>query len=208
MASQRARADWLTAAKQCFFLVWLTAATQRYFCRSWVEWLTAETRHFFSCWLVDGLAAYVQWQISVRGRTDRRWRHNAFSWYDRWRQHNATSSGRGWTDRWRRHGTSSLGWSTVWRVTCNGKSACAGGLINSSDTMLFLGKIDGGDTMLLHLAGQWWVGTLATCLVWQTKFWYTEKNNYTNVGIHNDYTLAITVIATIRFYRTEYNRKQ
>ena len=34
---------------------------------------------------------------------------------------------------------------------------------------------------------------------------HTEIKHYTNVGIHNDYTLAITVIGTIRFYRTEYN---
>jgi hypothetical protein len=37
---------------------------------------------------------------------------------------------------------------------------------------------------------------------------HTEIKHYTNVGIHNDYTLAITVIGTIRYYRTEYNRKQ
>ncbi len=163
------------AAKQCFFLVWLMAATQCYFYRLRVEWLTtAETRCFFS-WLVDGFAAYVQWQISMRGRTDWRWQYNAFSWYDRQWQHNTTSSGHRWTDRRRRHGTSSLGWSTVLLVTCNGKSACAGGLINGSNKMLFLGKIDDGDTTLLHLAGQWWEGTLATRLVWQTKLWRTQK---------------------------------
>jgi hypothetical protein len=75
------------------------------------------------------------------------------SWYDRRQQHNATSSGRGWTDQRRRHGTSSLGWSTVWLVTCNSESACMGGLIDGGNTMLFLGKIDGGDTTQLHLAG-------------------------------------------------------
>jgi hypothetical protein len=32
---------------------------------------------------------------------------------------------------------------------CNGKLACEGGLINGSITMLFLGMIDGGNTMLL-----------------------------------------------------------
>ncbi len=37
----------------------------------------------------------------------------------------------------------------VWLVTCDGKSVCAGGLIDSSNTMLFLGMINGGDTMLL-----------------------------------------------------------
>ncbi len=42
---------------------------------------------------------------------------------------------------------------TVRLVTCNGESACAGRLIDGGDTMLFLGKIDNGDTTLLHLAG-------------------------------------------------------
>ncbi len=58
----------------------------------------------------------------------------------------------------------------VWLVTCNGESACTGGLIDGGDTMLFLGKIDGGDTMLLHLAGRWWEGTLATRLVCKKNF--------------------------------------
>ncbi len=40
----------------------------------------------------------------------------------------------------------------VWLVMCNGKSACTGGLIDSSNMMIFLGMIDGGDTTLL-LAG-------------------------------------------------------
>jgi hypothetical protein len=34
-------------------------------------------------------------------------------------------------------------------LTCNGKSACAGRLINGGNTMLFLGMIDGGNTTLL-----------------------------------------------------------
>jgi hypothetical protein len=37
----------------------------------------------------------------------------------------------------------------VWLVTCDGESACEGGLINDVKTMLFLGMIDGGDTTLL-----------------------------------------------------------
>jgi hypothetical protein len=37
---------------------------------------------------------------------------------------------------------------------------------------------------------------------------WSSIEHYTNIGIHNDYTLAITVIGTIRYYRTEYNRKQ
>jgi hypothetical protein len=53
---------------------------------------------------------------------------------------------------------SSLGWSTVWLVRWGGKSAGTGGLIDGSDTMLFLGMIDGGNMMLLHSAGQWWEG--------------------------------------------------
>jgi hypothetical protein len=40
----------------------------------------------------------------------------------------------------------------VWLLTCDGKSACTGGLINGGNTMLFLGMINGGNTMLL-LAG-------------------------------------------------------
>ncbi len=37
-------------------------------------------------------------------------------------------------------------------LRCDGKSARAGGLINGSDTMLFLGMINGSNTTLL-LAG-------------------------------------------------------
>jgi hypothetical protein len=40
----------------------------------------------------------------------------------------------------------------VWLVTCDGKSACMGGLINGGDMMIFFGMIDGGNTTLL-LAG-------------------------------------------------------
>jgi hypothetical protein len=42
---------------------------------------------------------------------------------------------------------------TVWLVTCNGKSACTGGMIDGSNTMLFLGMVNGSDTTLL-LAGR------------------------------------------------------
>ena len=49
-----------------------------------------ETQRFFS-WLVDGLASYVLRQISGRRRTDRGRQHDAFSWYDQRRQHDATS---------------------------------------------------------------------------------------------------------------------
>ena len=37
-------------------------------------------------------------------------------------------------------------------LTCNGKSACTGGLIDSGNMLLFLGMINGSNTMLL-LAG-------------------------------------------------------
>jgi hypothetical protein len=40
----------------------------------------------------------------------------------------------------------------VWLLTCDGKSACMGGLIDGGNTMLFLGMINGGNTLLL-LAG-------------------------------------------------------
>ncbi len=61
----------------------------------------------------------------------------------------------------------------VWLVRCNGKSAGAGGLINGGNTMLFLCMIDGINTMLLHLAGRWWEGTLATRLVSSSLSWLT-----------------------------------
>jgi hypothetical protein len=37
---------------------------------------------------------------------------------------------------------------------------------------------------------------------------HAEIKHYTNVGIHNEYTLASTVIGTIRYYKTIYNRKK
>jgi hypothetical protein len=40
----------------------------------------------------------------------------------------------------------------VWLLTCDGKSACAGGLIDGGNTMLFFGMIKGSNTTLL-LAG-------------------------------------------------------
>ncbi len=188
---------------------------------------------FFSL-LVDNLATEVQLQISGCKQTDQWWQHDDFSWYDWWQQHNATSSGRRWTDQRQRHDSSSLSWLTVWLVMCDGKSACAGGLIDGGNMMLFLGMINsgnttlllagmgglidgkdttllllagwwfgylcamvnqhvwanwltattqcfflgminGGNTALLPLAGRWWEGTLATCLVWQTKFWCIQK---------------------------------
>jgi hypothetical protein len=66
----------------------------------------------------------------------------------------------------------------VWLVTCDGKSACPGGLIDGSNMMLFLGMINGGnttlllagvgglingrDTTLLPLAGHWFCYLCAT----------------------------------------------
>jgi hypothetical protein len=52
----------------------------------------------------------------------------------------------------REDGASSLGWLMVWLLTCDSESACAGGLIDSGNTMLLLGMIDGDNTTLL-LAG-------------------------------------------------------
>jgi hypothetical protein len=40
----------------------------------------------------------------------------------------------------------------IWLLRCNGKSTGLGGLIDSGDTMLFLGMINGSNTTLL-LAG-------------------------------------------------------
>jgi hypothetical protein len=37
---------------------------------------------------------------------------------------------------------------------------------------------------------------------------HAEIKHYTYVGIHNEYTLASTVIGTIRYYKTERNRKK
>ncbi len=113
----------------------------------------AETRRFFSR-LVDGSATEVRWQISRRGQSDQRRWNDTFSWNDWRKQHDATSSVRRWTDQWQNHDASSLGWSTVWLVTCNSKSACEGRLIDGGKTMLFLGMIDGGNTrLLLPVAG-------------------------------------------------------
>jgi hypothetical protein len=36
---------------------------------------------------------------------------------------------------------------------------------------------------------------------------HAEIKHYTYIGIDNEYTLASTVIGTIRYYRTEYNRQ-
>ncbi len=85
----------------------------------------AESQRFFS-WMIDGLASYVRQQVGMQGRTDQRRQNNAFSWYDRQQQHNATSTGCGWNDQRQRHGASSLSWSTVWLFTCDGESACKG----------------------------------------------------------------------------------
>ncbi len=103
----------------------------------------AETLRFFSR-LVDSSASYVQRRISVRRQTDQWRQHDAFSWYDQRRQHDATS----------------LGWLMV-----------------------------GGNTG--HLLG-----------VTDKILTHTDIKHYTNVGIHNEYTLASTVNGTIRYYKT------
>jgi hypothetical protein len=99
---------------------------------------------------------------------------------------------------------------------CNGKSAGAGRLIDSGNTMLILGR---------HDAYSWydqWRQHNATSLGWSMVGGNTghllgvtdkvpmhaEIKHYTNVRIHNEYTLASTVIGTIRYYKTEYNNKK
>ena len=103
----------------------------------------AETWRSFSH-LVNGLAAYVRRRISMRGRTDHKRQHDAFSRYDQRRQHDATS----------------LGWLMV-----------------------------GGNTGHSH-------GVTDKILT------HTEIKHYTNLGIHNEYTLSSPVIGTIRYYKT------
>ncbi len=44
--------------------------------------------------------------------------------------------------------------------TCDSESAGAGRLIDGGARLLFLGMINGGNTMLLHLAGQGLAGQL------------------------------------------------
>ncbi len=39
----------------------------------------------------------------------------------------------------------------VWLVMCNGELACESGLIDGGKSMLFLGMIDGGSTIILLL---------------------------------------------------------
>ena len=46
-----------------------------------------------------------------------------------------------------------------------------GGLIDGGNMMLFLDMINGGNTTLLPLAGQWWEGTLAMRLVSSSLGW-------------------------------------
>jgi hypothetical protein len=66
--------------------------------------------------------------------------------------------------------------------------------------MLFLSMIDGGNTMLgwLMVGGN----TGHSLGVTDKIMTHAEIKNYTNVGIHNEYTLAGTVIGTIRYYKT------
>ncbi len=66
--------------------------------------------------------------------------------------------------------------------------------------MLFFGMINGGNTTLLPLASQWYTGHLLG--VTDKILMHAEIKHYTNVGIHNEYTLARTVIGTIRYYKT------
>jgi hypothetical protein len=50
--------------------------------------------------------------------------------------------------------------------------------------------------------GGWEHSPLAWCD--RKNLMHAEIKQYSNVGIHNNYALAITVIGTIRYYRTEY----
>ncbi len=128
-----------------------------------MDWSMAEMWCFFSQ-LVDSSATEVRRQISGRGWADWRQQNNAFSWNDWRRQHNATSSMRRWTDQQQSHDASSLGWSMVGLVTCDGESACKGGLINGGKTMLILGMIDNGDTTLFYRLRVDWSTAETWCL--------------------------------------------
>jgi hypothetical protein len=145
----------------------------------------AETECFFS-WLVDGLATVARRQISGHGQTDQLRQHDAFSWYDRRQQHDATSSGRRWTDQRQRHDASSLGWSTIRLVTCNGKSACMGGLINGGNTMLFLGMINGGDTTLLLASAGGLISGRDTALLLSACRWFGYLRAMVNQRVQAD----------------------
>ncbi len=151
----------------------------------------AETQCFFS-WLVNGSATEVRRQISGHEPTDRRRQNDAFSWNDRRRQHDATSSMRGWTDQWQSHDASSLGWSTVQLVTCNGKLACEGGLINSGKTMLFLGMINGGNTTLLLLVADGMIDGRDTALLLLAGWQFCCLRAMANQHGRSDWSMAAT----------------
>ncbi len=151
----------------------------------------AEMQCFIS-WLVDGLATAVRQQISRRGRTDWRRQHNALSWFVRRRRHDATSNWCRWTDQWQRHDASSLGLLTVWLVTCNGKSACAGRLINGGDTMIFLGMINGGDTMLLLAGTGGLIGNRDTTLLLLAGRWFSYLHATANQRAQADWSTVAT----------------
>ena len=88
-------------------------------------------------------------------------------------------------------------------VMCNGKSAGMGRLNDGRDTMLILGMINGGNKMLLYLAGQWWEGGNTGHVLGVTDkiLTHAEIKYIMYVGIHNEYTLASTVNGTIRYYK-------
>ena len=60
---------------------------------------------------------------------------------------------------------SSLGWLTIRLLRCDGESAGVGGLIDGSETMLFLGMIDGGITTLLLLVAGGMIDSRDTALL-------------------------------------------
>jgi hypothetical protein len=77
-----------------------------------------------------------------------------------------------WTDRRQRRDASSLGWLTVQLLRCDGKSAGAGGLIYKDEMMLFLGMINGGDTMLLLACAGGLINGTVTMLLLLADRWY------------------------------------
>jgi hypothetical protein len=101
------------------------------------------------------------------------------------------------------------GWTTG--QTCGGKSAGAGGKLHYGDTMLLLTQPQDGRTDVrqrqdwVWCGGVFWVvgGNTGHALgVTDKILTHAEIKHYTYVGIHNEYTLASTVIGTIRYYKT------
>ncbi len=69
-------------------------------------------------------------------------------------------------------GASSLGWLTVRLLTCNGESACVGGLIDGSNTMHYLGMINNGNTTLLLVGADGLINGRDTALLLLAGRWF------------------------------------